>query len=161
MAEINAKFQSIFDSVDADRSGRISALELQKAMVGTGENVTFEACQILISLFDHGTGSIDIHGFAGLFELSELWKSVFKNFDKDNSGFIDAKELRTALRSIFKGLKFDTAYVKTLIAKFGSQKTPPQANDREGLNDEQFLLACAYVQKSAVVQKKKWQNILH
>lgn len=184
MAEIGPDFQLIFDSVDNDRSGRISSAELKDAMARTGEMVSIEGCDLLVGLFDNGTGSVDIQGFAKLVQLHVTWKSVFAQFDKDHSGLIDASEMKNALKTIFKGkvnlinqnpnpsqktkVKFDKTYIEHLLAKFG---TAPGAastgapgifgevtsqglsgssknKNRLGLNEEQFLLACAYIQKN-------------
>ena len=56
-----------FMAVDSDRSGQISATELQQALVnGNMSRFSEETCRMLISLFDHNhSDTIDINEFVG------------------------------------------------------------------------------------------------
>ena len=56
-----------FMAVDSDRSGQISATELQQALVnGNMSRFSEETCRMLISLFDNNhSGTIDINEFVG------------------------------------------------------------------------------------------------
>ena len=51
-----------FMAVDADRSGQISATELQRALVnGNMSRFSEETCRMLISMFDNNhSGTIDV-----------------------------------------------------------------------------------------------------
>ena len=51
-----------FQAVDADRSGQISATELQRALVnGNMSKFSEETCRMLISMFDNNhSGTIDV-----------------------------------------------------------------------------------------------------
>ena len=51
-----------FLAVDADRSGQISAMELQRALVnGNMSKFSEETCRMLISMFDNNhSGTIDV-----------------------------------------------------------------------------------------------------
>ena len=74
-----------FMSVDQDRSGQISALELQQALVnGNFSKFSEETCKMMISMFDHNrSGTIDVNEFGQLFNYVNQWRGLFMNFDRD------------------------------------------------------------------------------
>ncbi|VDN18482.1 unnamed protein product, partial [Gongylonema pulchrum] len=90
---------NIFVSVDADRSGKISADELQRALSnGTWNPFNPETCRLMISMFDSDRdGAINFNEFASLWEYINQWTQCFRSFDVDNSGNIDKRELSMAL----------------------------------------------------------------
>ena len=61
-----------FLAVDSDRSGQISAMELQRALVnGNMSKFSEETCRMLISMFDNNhSGTIDV----SLIHTSTYWK---------------------------------------------------------------------------------------
>ena len=63
-----------FMAVDADRSGHITATELQQALVnGNMSRFTEETCRMLISMFDNNhSGTIDINEFVSLFRKGNI-----------------------------------------------------------------------------------------
>ena len=63
-----------FLAVDADRSGQISATELQRALVnGNMRRFSEETCRMLISMFDNNhSGTIDINEFVSLFREGNI-----------------------------------------------------------------------------------------
>merc|ERR1711899_634956 len=87
--------QQWFKAVDSDRSGHISASELQKALVnGNWSNFSEEACRMMIDMYDKDKkGTINIHEFGGLFSYINKWKATFESVDKDRSGYIEQAEL--------------------------------------------------------------------
>ena len=68
----NARLLQIFQAVDLDRSGRISADELQRALSnGTWRPFNPETCRLMISMFDKDNdGGIDFAEFQALWEVS-------------------------------------------------------------------------------------------
>src|SRR4051812_32855284 len=89
----------IFEGVDVDRSGRISADELQKALSnGTWLPFNPETCRLMISMFDaDNDGGINFGEFSALWNYINEWSNCFRRFDRDNSGNIDKGELSQAL----------------------------------------------------------------
>ena len=91
--------RSWFTSVDADRSGQISPLELQQALVnGNMSKFSEETCKMMISMFDtNKSGTIDMNEFGQLFSYVQQWRGIFMGFDRDRSGSIEAGEFSQAL----------------------------------------------------------------
>ena len=92
-------FRSWFTSVDRDRSGQISPLELQQALVnGNMSKFSEETCKMMISMFDaNKSGTIDMNEFGQLFSYVQQWRGIFISFDRDRSGSIEAGEFSQAL----------------------------------------------------------------
>ena len=91
-----------FMSVDQDRSGQISAIELQQALVnGNFSKFSEETCKMMISMFDQNkSGTIDINEFGQLFNFVNQWRGVFQGFDRDRSGAIESAEFSQALNQL-------------------------------------------------------------
>ena len=91
--------RSWFTSVDSDRSGQISPLELQQALVnGNMSKFSEETCKMMISMFDaNKSGTIDMNEFGQLFSYVQQWRGIFMGFDRDRSGSIEAGEFTQAL----------------------------------------------------------------
>ncbi|CAK9825873.1 Programmed cell death protein 6 [Anthophora retusa] len=127
----------VFQRVDQDRSGSITADELQQALSnGTWTPFNPETVRLMIVRFI-GAGMFDIDkndpGSSGMFdknqkgtvsfeEFGALWKYVtdwqncFRSFDRDNSGNIDRNELKTALTNF--GYRLSDQIIDTLIRKY-------------------------------------------
>ena len=91
-----------FMSVDQDRSGQISAIELQQALVnGNFSKFSEETCKMMISMFNQNkSGTIDINEFGQLFNFVNQWRGVFQGFDRDRSGAIESAEFSQALNQL-------------------------------------------------------------
>lgn len=115
---VDPQTQQWFNAVDQDRSGQISAQELQKALVnGNWSNFSEEACRLMIEMFDReNKGTINIHEFQGLFNYINQWKGTFESFDRDRSGRIEKNELEQAFQQM--GYRFSPTFVQNLLAKF-------------------------------------------
>lgn len=87
--------QRWFTAVDRDHSGKINATELQSALVNAqGKHFSDIACQLMIGMFDHDkNGTIDVTEFQQLYAYINQWLTVFKNYDRDQSGHIEEAEL--------------------------------------------------------------------
>ncbi|XP_014294431.1 programmed cell death protein 6 [Halyomorpha halys] len=110
--------RQVFESVDRDRSGHISAEELQQALSnGTWKPFNPETCRLMIGMFDKGnTGTISFHDFGALWRYVNDWQSCFRSFDRDGSGNIDGSELNTALISF--GYRLAQPTVNIMLQKF-------------------------------------------
>uniref|UniRef100_A0A915DL47 EF-hand domain-containing protein n=1 Tax=Ditylenchus dipsaci TaxID=166011 RepID=A0A915DL47_9BILA len=118
-----ANLQSIFQSVDRDRSGRISSDELQKALSnGTFMPFNPETCRLMIGMFDtDGDGGINYTEFTALWKYINDWTNCFRSFDRDNSGNIDKGELISALTQF--GYRLSDRFYDLLVRKFDRTHT--------------------------------------
>ncbi|CAG5120754.1 unnamed protein product [Candidula unifasciata] len=89
----------IFQRIDRDRSGAISASELQVALSnGTWTPFNPETVRLMIGMFDRdNSGTINFQEFMSLWKYVTDWQNCFRSYDRDNSGSIDKNELKTAL----------------------------------------------------------------
>lgn len=69
----------------------------------------------LSGLFDHGSGSIDINGFAQLYNYVNQWLGAFRSYDKNQSGYIDNQEFMQALQAM--GYRFSQQFIDTVAAR--------------------------------------------
>lgn len=108
----------IFQSVDKDRSGKISADELQKALSnGSWKPFNPETCRLMIGMFDSdGDGGINFDEFTRLWQYINQWTQCFRSFDRDNSGNIDRNELVNALTQF--GYRLSDNFYNLLLIKF-------------------------------------------
>ncbi|KAL1115349.1 hypothetical protein AAG570_007379 [Ranatra chinensis] len=104
--------------VDRDRSGYISANELQVALSnGTWAPFNPETVRLMIGMFDkQGRGVVSFEDFGALWKYVTDWQNCFRSFDTDGSGNIDRNELSTALATF--GYRLSPALVDTMITKF-------------------------------------------
>ncbi|KAL1450911.1 hypothetical protein WDU94_003222 [Cyamophila willieti] len=109
---------NIFQGVDKDRSGFISADELQLALSnGTWTPFNPETVRLMIGMFDkHNRGSITFEDFGALWKYVTDWQNCFRSFDRDNSGNIDKGELTQALTTF--GYCLSERMIGMLLRKF-------------------------------------------
>uniref|UniRef100_A0A1B6KC92 Programmed cell death protein 6 n=1 Tax=Graphocephala atropunctata TaxID=36148 RepID=A0A1B6KC92_9HEMI len=108
----------IFQRVDKDRSGHISADELQIALSnGTWTPFNPETVRLMIGMFDkQNRGTVSFEDFGALWKYVTDWQNCFRSFDNDNSGNIDKNELNQALTTF--GYRLNPNTVETLLRKF-------------------------------------------
>ncbi|XP_050295407.1 programmed cell death protein 6 [Anthonomus grandis grandis] len=108
----------VFQRVDRDRSGLISADELQIALSnGTWSPFNPETVRLMIGMFDrHNKGQIGFDDFGALWKYVTDWQNCFRSFDRDNSGNIDRDELKTALTSF--GYRLSDNLINIMVRKF-------------------------------------------
>jgi len=128
-----------FSAVDTDRSGQISAQELQRALVnGNWSHFSEEACRMMIDMYDkNASGSIDVSEFQQLFNAINQWKGVFQGYDKDKSGCIEQAELTQAFQQM--GYRFTPTFVQNLLAKYDSRT--------RRLTLDNFIVACVQIKR--------------
>lgn len=108
----------VFQSVDTDRSGYISADELQKALSnGTWAPFNPETVRLMIGMFDkQNRGAVNFDDFGALWKYVTDWQNCFRSFDRDGTGNIDRAELGQALTTF--GYRLSTQTVDTMLRKF-------------------------------------------
>jgi len=108
----------VFQSVDRDRSGKITTNELQTALSnGTWNPFNPETVRLMIGMFDRDSdGAINFEEFVQLWKYVSDWTQTFRGYDRDNSGNIDKGELMTALTSF--GYRLSDPFYNMLLRKF-------------------------------------------
>ncbi|CAG5120398.1 unnamed protein product [Candidula unifasciata] len=115
---IDPQVQQWFMSVDTDRSGRITARELQRALVNTNwTQFNDETCRLMIGMFDKDfSGTIDLYEFQALWHYIQQWKQTFDRYDINRSGSIEGPELQQAFMTM--GYNVSPQFVQTIVIKF-------------------------------------------
>ncbi|PAV79006.1 hypothetical protein WR25_10722 [Diploscapter pachys] len=131
--------QAIFQSVDKDRSGLISADELQRALSnGTWNPFNPETCRLMIGMFDSDNdGAINFMEFEALWKYINDWTQCFRSFDLDSSGNIDKGELQNALTRF--GYRLSDQFYNLLMMKFDRTHT-------SRINFDDFIQLCVVLQ---------------
>nr|GAT60578.1 predicted protein [Mycena chlorophos] len=141
-----------FSSVDTDRSGSITAPELERALInGDWTPFDLDTVKLLMGIFDTDrSGTITFNEFAGLWKYIKDWQNVFKHFDRDRSGSIDGNELRDALAQFGFNLsphllvlvqrKYDMNLSQASTTT-GGRGPPP------GITFDRFVRACVVVKQ--------------
>jgi len=107
-----------FSAVDVDRSGAISAPELQQALVnGNWSPFDLDTVKLLMTIFDTDrSGTIGFTEFSGLWKYVKDWQNVFSHFDADHSGSIEGNELSNALSQF--GYNLPPHIIQLITAKY-------------------------------------------
>jgi len=137
--QVDPSVSQWFSAVDTDRSGQISAQELQRALVnGNWSHFSEEACRMMIEMFDRKrSGTINITEFSELFKYINQWKATFEGIDRDRSGYIEFNELTQAFQQM--GYRFTPTFVQNLLAKY-------DARTRK-LTLDNFIVACVQIKR--------------
>ncbi|KAF7353624.1 EF-hand domain-containing protein [Mycena venus] len=128
-----------FSAVDQDRSGSISVVELQSALVnGNWTRFDLDTVKMLMGIFDTDrSGTIDFKEFVGLWKYISDWQNVFRHFDRDGSGSIEGRELAEAMKSF--GYNLSPNLLTLVERKYGNYGPPP------GITFDRFVRACVVV----------------
>ncbi|CAD6196288.1 unnamed protein product [Caenorhabditis auriculariae] len=131
--------EQIFSSVDKDRSGQISADELQRALSnGTWNPFNPETCRLMIGMFDsNGDGAINFGEFQALWQYINDWTTCFRSFDLDRSGNISKSELKNALTQF--GYRLSDGFYDILLNKF-------DRSHNNSINFDDFIQLCVVLQ---------------
>ncbi|XP_072029449.1 programmed cell death protein 6-like [Amphiura filiformis] len=126
---------SWFQSVDQDKSGQITALELQQALTNANwSHFNPETCRLMIGLFDKdNSGTIDLREFGALWAYITQWRGVFERYDKNRSGNIDSGELYQALNEM--GFRVSAPFSNMIISRYDIQA-------RQSLKLDDFIQIC-------------------
>ncbi|KAJ7809399.1 hypothetical protein B0H14DRAFT_2238047, partial [Mycena olivaceomarginata] len=134
-----------FAAVDLDRSGEISATELQAALVnGNWARFDLATVELLMGIFDTDrTGRIDFAEFSGLWKYISDWQNVFRQFDRDGSGSLEGSELSEALKNI--GHNLSPALLTLVEQKYGVSAPTMDYGPPSGITFDRFVRACVEV----------------
>ncbi|KJA18142.1 hypothetical protein HYPSUDRAFT_968702 [Hypholoma sublateritium FD-334 SS-4] len=137
---------SWFTTVDTDRSGAITAVELERALMnGDWTPFDLDTVKLLMTLFDTDrSGTIGFTEFAGLWKYIKDWQNVFKHFDRDRSGTIDGEELRDALGQF--GYNLSPSLLDLVQKKYATQ-TGGRYAPAPGITFDRFVRACVVVKQ--------------
>ncbi|ORY75707.1 hypothetical protein BCR35DRAFT_306243 [Leucosporidium creatinivorum] len=147
------QLQQWFNSVDLDRSGQITEIELKQALVnGDWTPFSDDTVKMLMTIFDvDRSGTIGFNEFQGLWQYIKDWQQTFRNFDRDRSGSIEAHELHNALSSF--GFNLSPRLVDILQRKYNPPpvvKTPGQLSHPGaplGVTFDRFVRCCVSVRQ--------------
>jgi peflin len=133
-----------FSAVDTDRSGHISAPELQKALInGDWTPFDLDTVKLLMTIFDSDrSGTIGFNEFAGLWKYIKDWQNVFRYFDRDRSGSIDGGELRAAISQF--GYNLSPSILQLVERKYASAPVMP-GTAPAGISFDRFVRACVVI----------------
>ncbi|ALC42747.1 maker145 [Drosophila busckii] len=117
-----ACFREVFQYLNLDGDDSVSLREFLTVMEGLGLNPFEGDVQSLINEVDlDGNGSIEFNEFVALMinRLTQIYKAedmidAFQVFDKSNSGYLDAGELRTVYLAL--GVKITNAEIDEIIS---------------------------------------------
>ena len=117
-----AGLRQIFEAIDTDKSGSITAEELQDALTKKGTSLKSEDVQSLLSLIDvDANGTIDYNEFLAAtlsqqqMEKEENLRAAFAHFDVNGDGIISKEELRAALAGGV--MDVDEAEIEKIVAE--------------------------------------------
>ena len=116
---VSASVRKTFDYFDRNRSGFLDYRELRTALQHMGYDVSTGATiELLRAYDDYPDGKLELAEFNKLASdlnraagpVSASVRSAFDRFDKNRSGFLDYRELRTAL----KHMRYDVSTATTI-----------------------------------------------
>jgi len=147
-----------FQSVDLDRSGHISASELQKALInGDWTPFDLDTVKLLMNIFDTDrSGTIGFNEFAGLWKYIKDWQNVFRHFDHDRSGSIEGGELQAALKQF--GYNLSPQLLSQVEKKYDPKGSAPASGPGPGgfgmpgaggagITFDRFVRACVVIKQ--------------
>lgn len=124
-----------FVTVDRDRSGQITANELQQALLnGNWSHFNSETCRLMIGMFDRDqSGTISFQEFQQLWQYIHQWKGAFDRYDSDRSGAIESQELHQAFAQM--GFNVSANFVNLVVTRFDQLA-------RRSLKLDSFIQCC-------------------
>ncbi|NXH88567.1 PEF1 protein, partial [Edolisoma coerulescens] len=133
---------SWFQTVDVDHSGFISVKELKQALVNNNwSSFNDETCLLMINMFDKTrSGRIDVYGFSALLRFIQQWRSLFQQYDRDQSGSISFSELQQAFSQM--GYNLSPQFSQLLLARY-AQRSP---NPNPSIQLDRFIHICMQLQ---------------
>jgi len=137
-----------FTSVDLDRSGAITPLELERALInGDWTPFDLDTIKLLMTIFDTDrNGTINFNEFSGLWKYIKDWQNVFRHFDKDRSGSIDGGELRDALAQF--GFNLSPPLLNLVQRKYDIKASNVKNNlATSGISFDRFVRTCVVVKQ--------------
>ena len=161
--KLEVELRSVFEKVDINRSGRISAKELSMALVNF-DHTRFQDSTIglMINLFSSPTGnagspsnSLTFDQFVSLWKYLSAYKKLFLAADSNKSGDISFGELQKIIEQIGYNLNIDL--VLHLFQKFsqkGRENSTVNGISVGKLKFDAFIELLVYLRKLTDVFKK-------
>ncbi|CAG8614282.1 17736_t:CDS:2 [Gigaspora rosea] len=113
-----------FQAVDTDKSGVLTADELQKALIN-GIPFNIETVRLMMNMFDTD------------------WKKCFAAFDTDNSGTVNFSELKTAMKTF--GYNLSDNFISLLIKKYDKYAGTKNKTGKGDVTFDNFVQSCVTV----------------
>ncbi|KAG8878226.1 hypothetical protein FRB97_002684 [Tulasnella sp. 331] len=174
----DAQLRSYFHSADKDHSGAITPIQLGRALTnGNWTPFKSETVWMLLGLFDEeNSGTLDFQEFVGLWQYIVEWQKVFRWYDQNHSGTIEAPELASAIKQF--GFNLSPTLLTLLEEKYGKSAQVPSlvynlteytwtvaplpdaAGAPDGISFEGFIRACVMV-KTATDAFKRCDFVLN
>jgi Ca2+-binding EF-hand superfamily protein len=131
------ELQVKFNSLDRDRSGRLSGREITSIAFGT-HRFTIDTANILVRAFDTDySGQIEFQEFAAMNQFVNKMSGQFMANDRDRSGKLNVTEIATALTA--EGLQMPPQTIEKIIRKYD------RSWNRGGLTFEAFIKVAAHL----------------
>jgi len=138
---------SWFQAIDKDRSGRISAQEIQSCTFG-GIPLGFDLAQKLVRVFDvRRTGQIDFYEYAAMHKFLALMQQAFFAGDLKRNGRLDAREIHIAL-----GVGHMTISYPAIESLYNFYN-----KDGYGCTFQDFLKMCTHIARAKSVFE--WEDV--
>jgi len=140
--ELNTLKQT-FASLDKDKSGSITAQELQQIPFN-GTKFSLETAVMLVKVFDKDrSGNINETEFVSLHKFITSFQASFQTVDHDKSGSIEFSEVQNALSQ--NGFQLSPPTIQALYTKFLNDPGLNPTRSARGLSMEMFLRLCAFL----------------
>ncbi|KAK0486492.1 hypothetical protein IW261DRAFT_800024 [Armillaria novae-zelandiae] len=128
-----------FSAVDTDRSGAITASELERALIN-GDWTPFDLDTVKLLMTLIAAELSDSTNLPAFGNTSRTGKMFFRHFDRDRSGSIDGNELRDALSQF--GYNLSPSLLDLVQRKYAAgHGTLP------GISFDRFVRACVVVKQ--------------
>lgn len=132
-----------FDAVDRDRSGQISAKELQTALAMGNLKFSLATVAQMIKIHDvDSTGCISFQEFERLHDFLTTMQQTFSYFDQDKGGSLSLDEIYRAMTHA--GFKLDRTAFTAVVAAFDPDRNA-QLGMPEFIAMTLFLKSCACI----------------
>ncbi|NXA42371.1 PEF1 protein, partial [Eudromia elegans] len=90
-------------------------------------------------LFDRsGSGRMDVYGFSALLRFIQQWRSLFQQYDRDQSGSISFEELQQALSQM--GYRLSPQFSQLLLSRYAPRSASPS------IQLDRFIHICLQLQ---------------
>ncbi|XP_022240877.1 calpain-B-like isoform X3 [Limulus polyphemus] len=111
------------------------------------DGFSVDVCRSMIAMMDvDRSGKLGLEEFKNLWMDVRMWKNVFKNYDKDGSGFLNTMELRMALNSA--GYRVNFHILRALVIRYGKN---------EKISFDDFIM-CAVKLKTMIGSSSTWES---
>ncbi|KAK6457298.1 uncharacterized protein RJT20DRAFT_38799 [Scheffersomyces xylosifermentans] len=161
--KLENELRSVFEKVDTNRSGRISAKELSLALLNF-DNTRFQTSTVvlMIKLFSNPEApskSLNFDQFVLLWKHLSAYKKLFIQADSNKSGDISFGEFQKILTEI--GYKLDIDVVLHLFSRFSYKEEGryDQGNGVGKLKFDAFIELLVYLKKLTDVFKRYDKNL--